>query len=70
MHASAVPANTPHRALTLAEADSTWADGGSCIAGPDGEWVVERGWNAGPSRVMRPSGAETATAAPAHLRRT
>ena len=40
MHASAVPANIPHRALMIADGDSIWADGGSCIAGPDGEWVV------------------------------
>jgi nitrilase len=35
------PAHTPHRDLILAQERSTFlANGGSCIAGPDGEWVV------------------------------
>ena len=40
MHADAIPANIPHRELMIAGGNPTWADGGSCIAGPDGEWVV------------------------------
>ncbi len=40
MHAGAVPANIPHRELMIADGDLRWADGGSCIAGPDGEWVI------------------------------
>ncbi len=44
MHSGAVPANIPHRGLMTADGDAAgdtiWADGGSCIAGPDGEWVV------------------------------
>ncbi len=40
MHAGAVPANIPHRASIIADGGSAWADGGSCIAGPDGQWVV------------------------------
>ncbi len=40
MHADAIPANTPHRALMLADGNPIWADGGSCIAGPDGQWIV------------------------------
>ncbi len=46
-----VPDETPHRDQILAGGlgslgsgagdKDVWADGGSCIAGPDGEWVVE-----------------------------
>ncbi len=35
------PTDTPHRELILANSDETLANGGSCIAGPDGIWVVE-----------------------------
>lgn len=35
------PANTPHLDMILAKAPDVLANGGSCIAGPDGEWVVE-----------------------------
>jgi nitrilase len=35
------PADTPHRELILAEEDPPFlANGGSCIAGPDGEWII------------------------------
>jgi nitrilase len=34
------PEETPHRELILAESPELLADGGSCLAGPDGEWVV------------------------------
>ncbi len=34
------PADTPHLDLILANSDEWLANGGSCIAGPDGEWVV------------------------------
>ena len=35
------PAETPHLERILANSSDILADGGSCIAGPDGEWVVE-----------------------------
>lgn len=35
------PENTPHRSLILSKEEKFLADGGSCIAGPDGQWVVE-----------------------------
>lgn len=34
------PENTPHLELILAECPATLADGGSCIAHPDGSWVL------------------------------
>ena len=41
MHADKVPDNVPHADL-IREAASGWlADGGSCVAGPDGQWVLE-----------------------------
>ena len=35
------PASTPHLDRLLANSADFLADGGSCIAGPDGEWVAE-----------------------------
>jgi len=35
------PSDTPHLETILQECPDTLANGGSCIAGPDGEWVVE-----------------------------
>lgn len=35
------PVGTPHLDLILAESEEMLANGGSCIAGPDGEWLVE-----------------------------
>ena len=35
------PKNTPHLEEILKNAPDTLANGGSCIAGPDGEWIVE-----------------------------
>lgn len=35
------PENTPHLNLILEAAPETLANGGSCIAGPDGEWIIE-----------------------------
>lgn len=35
------PKDTPHLDTILAKAPETLANGGSCIAGPDGEWIVE-----------------------------
>lgn len=35
------PENTPHLDRILENAPDTLANGGSCIAGPDGEWIIE-----------------------------
>jgi len=35
------PPETPHLELILANGSDTLADGGSCLAGPDGEWILE-----------------------------
>lgn len=35
------PPDTPHLDLILANAPEVLANGGSCIAGPDGEWLIE-----------------------------
>lgn len=40
IRADDVPINTPFRELMLA-GESTLYDGGSCVAGPDGTWIVE-----------------------------
>ncbi|MEE4330244.1 MAG: carbon-nitrogen hydrolase family protein [Wenzhouxiangella sp.] len=37
-----LPANLPHAtSLDRAAADMPWAAGGSCLAGPDGRWLIE-----------------------------
>ncbi len=41
MQKSDFPDDTPHLNAILAKAPETLANGGSCIAGPDGEWVIE-----------------------------
>ncbi len=35
------PKDTPHLDAILAKAPDVLANGGSCIAGPDGEWIIE-----------------------------
>lgn len=35
------PSDTPHLEQILSNAPETLANGGSCIAGPDGEWITE-----------------------------
>jgi nitrilase len=40
MQAADIPAGTPHQAAITAGSEDSFADGGSCIAGPDGEWIV------------------------------
>lgn len=35
------PEDTPHLAKILEKAPETLANGGSCICGPDGEWILE-----------------------------
>ncbi len=41
MRPSDFPADTPHLSAIIADSDDILANGGSCIAGPDGKWVVE-----------------------------
>ena len=41
MRSSDFPENTPHRDAIAGNTSETLANGGSCIAGPDGEWIVE-----------------------------
>lgn len=36
-----IPKNTPHYNLIVENAPSMFSNGGSCIAGPDGEWIIE-----------------------------
>ena len=36
-----IPALNDARAALLAEPDDSWQNGGSCVAGPDGNWLVE-----------------------------
>lgn len=38
---SDIPAEIPHSELIIENSSDIIADGGSCIAGPDGEWIVE-----------------------------
>lgn len=41
MRASDFPAETPHVDKILANCSETLANGGSCLAAPDGSWVIE-----------------------------
>lgn len=41
MRFSDIPPETPARSVITAEGDEFFADGGSCIAGPDGRWIVQ-----------------------------
>ena len=41
MRSSDFPEDTPHRAAIAGNTSETLANGGSCISGPDGEWIVE-----------------------------
>ena len=41
MRKSDFPAETPHLDLILENAPETLANGGSCIAKPNGEWLIE-----------------------------
>ncbi|MDH5455750.1 MAG: carbon-nitrogen hydrolase family protein, partial [Gammaproteobacteria bacterium] len=41
MRRSDIDASLPHADLLLATADDIMANGGSCAAGPDGEWLLE-----------------------------
>ncbi len=42
MRASDIPASTPHREQIAGDGpEQVFANGGSCIAGPDGKWIAE-----------------------------
>lgn len=41
MRASDFPKDTPHLSSILARGEDFLADGGSCLAGPDGRWIVD-----------------------------
>ncbi len=41
MRKSDIPLDAPYRELYVEKADEYVSNGGSCIAGPDGEWIVE-----------------------------
>lgn len=41
MRKSDFPANTPHLAVILENCPEILGNGGSCIAGPDGKWILE-----------------------------
>ncbi len=41
MRAADFPQGTPHLEEILKKAPDTLANGGSCVAGPDGEWILE-----------------------------
>lgn len=41
MHADSIPQNLPHANLIRSKADGWLANGGSCVAGPDGNWLLE-----------------------------
>ena len=41
MRATDIPEEMPYRSEIVQDAPQVFANGGSCIAGPDGEWVVE-----------------------------
>jgi len=36
-----IPSDIPHADLIKAEAEDIMANGGSCLAGPDGNWIIE-----------------------------
>jgi nitrilase len=35
------PSDTPHLKMIIDDCPQTLANGGSCLAGPDGEWIIE-----------------------------
>ena len=41
MRKSDFPSDTPHLSAIIKDGDDMITDGGSCIAGPDGKWIVE-----------------------------
>jgi nitrilase len=47
MRKSDFPADTPHLDLILENSPDMLSDGGSCLAGPDGEWLIDPHDNVG-----------------------
>ncbi len=41
MRGSDIPEDTPYRSEIIADSQQLFADGGSCVAAPDGTWLVE-----------------------------
>lgn len=41
MRSEDIPAETPHAQIILESGEPILANGGSCLAGPDGSWVIE-----------------------------
>ena len=41
MRASDFPKDTPYLSSIIAKGEDFLADGGSCVAGPDGKWIIE-----------------------------
>jgi nitrilase len=41
MRGADIPEDTPHRSEIITDSQELFADGGSCVAAPDGTWVVE-----------------------------
>jgi nitrilase len=41
MSRSNFSSNTPHLTAVLENAPAAFTNGGSCTAGPDGEWIIE-----------------------------
>ncbi len=41
MRKSDIPADIPHAELLIANSEDVLANGGSCLAGPDGQWIIE-----------------------------
>ncbi len=41
MRVSDFPADTPHLSAIIENSADVLANGGSCLAGPDGKWIVE-----------------------------
>ena len=41
MRKSDFPPNTPHLVRILANSTEVLANGGTCLAGPDGNWIIE-----------------------------
>lgn len=41
MRKSDIPKYIPHSELITSKSDEIMANGGSCLAGPDGEWIIE-----------------------------
>jgi nitrilase len=41
MRKSDIPKSIPHAELIIENCTDILSDGGSCLAGPDGKWIIE-----------------------------